>query len=194
MSHGYVPPTTSHSWEDKMSKLDPTFGATGATGSHLLEQLLHSGIHVRAIVRSPEKLKDEVRSNPNLKIIRANVLEVSDADIREHVRGCHSVISCLGHAMDFKGVFGGPKMLCTDAVRHLCSAIEGNAPVDPVRFILMNTVGAANPDIDPRRTLFDRVFLALLRRAASACGHIQSIHRMVRGAPRQPDKFGCVTI
>jgi hypothetical protein len=165
MSHGYVPPTTSHSWEDKMSKLDPTFGATGATGSHLLEQLLHSGIHVRAIVRSPEKLKDEVRSNPNLKIIRANVLEVSDADIREHVRGCHSVISCLGHAMDFKGVFGGPKMLCTDAVRHLCSAIEGNAPVDPVRFILMNTVGAANPDIDPRRTLFDRVFLALLRRA-----------------------------
>ena len=64
-----------------MSKLDQTFvainsansvatttmvvGATGATGSLLLEQLLHEGNHVRAIVRSPENLKDEVRRQGN---------------------------------------------------------------------------------------------------------------------------------
>ena len=71
-----------------MSKLDQTLvainsvatttlvvGATVATGSLLLEQLLHEGNHVRAIVRSPEKLKDEVRNHPNLKIIHANVLK-----------------------------------------------------------------------------------------------------------------------
>lgn len=161
-----------------MSKLDQTIvamnsvatttlvvGATGATGSILLEQLLLAGSQVRAIVRSPEKLKDEVRNHPNLKIIRASILDISDAEMREHVRGCGAVVSCLGHVMDLKGVFGAPKLLCTDAVRHLCRAIEGNAPADPVRFILMNTVGAANPDIDARRTLSDRVVLALLRRA-----------------------------
>ncbi|HCP81803.1 MAG TPA: hypothetical protein DIT67_09505 [Octadecabacter sp.] len=140
-------------------------GATGATGSLLLEQLLFAGGQVRAIARSPEKLKDEVRSHPNMKVIRASVLDIPDAEMREHVRGCSAVVSCLGHVMDFKGVYGAPKLLCTDAVCHLCRAIEGNAPADPVRFILMNTVGAANPDIDAQRTLFDRVVLALLRRA-----------------------------
>ena len=84
--------------------------------------------------------------------------------MRGHVRGCGAVVSCLGHVMDLKGVYGAPKLLCTDAVRHLCRAIEGNMPTDPVRFILMNTVGVANPDFDARRTLFDRVVLALLRR------------------------------
>lgn len=160
-----------------MSKLDQTIvamnsvatttlvvGATGATGSLLLEQLLLAGGQVRAIVRSPEKLKDEVRSHPNLKIILASVLEIPDAEMREHVRGCVAVISCLGHTMDFKGIYGAPQQLVTDTVRHLCRAIEGNAPIDPVRFILMNSVGVANPDIDAQRTLFDRGFLVVLRR------------------------------
>jgi hypothetical protein len=164
--------------ENQMSKLDQTnvamnsvatttlvVGATGATGRLLLEQLLLAGSQVRAIVRSPEKLKEEVRSHPNLKIIRASVLGIPEAEMREHVRGCGAVVSCLGHVMSFKGVYGAPRQLCTDAVRKLCRAIESNAPADPVRFILMNTVGAENPDIDARRTLFDRVVLALLRRA-----------------------------
>lgn len=139
-------------------------GATGATGSHLLEQLLSAGNHVRAIVRSPESLSNKVRSHPNLEIIHASVLEIADADMAQHVNSCGAVISCLGHAMNFKGVFGGPKLLCTDSVRRLCQAIEANIPAEPVRFILMNTVGAANPDSDSRRTLLDRAVLALLRR------------------------------
>ena len=139
-------------------------GATGETGSLLLEQLLQVGSHVRAIVRSPDKLKHEVRTHPNLKIIHASILDVPHAKMREHVRGCDAVISCLGHVLDLKGVFGAPRQLCTDAIRHLCQAIESNAPTDPVRVVLMNTVGATNPDIDARRTLFDRVVLALLRR------------------------------
>lgn len=137
-------------------------GATGATGSLLLEQLLSAGNHVRAIVRSPEKLAHDLRRHPNLKIIHASVLDIADAEIAEHVRGCDAVISCLGHVMDFKGVFGAPKLLCTDAVRHLCKAIEANKPTHPVRFVLMNTVGVANPDYDARRTLSDRAVLALL--------------------------------
>ena len=81
----------------------------------------------------------------------------------EQVQGCNAVISCLGHVMDFKGMFGEPRKLCTDATRRLCDAIEKNGSPTPTRFILMNTVGVQNPDLDEKRTWFERGLLTLLR-------------------------------
>jgi hypothetical protein len=43
--------------------------------------------------------------------------------------------------MDFKGMFGEPKRLCTEATRRLCNAIEFNAAPEATQFILMNSVG-----------------------------------------------------
>ncbi len=65
--------------------------------------------------------------------------------------------------MDFKGMFGEPKRLCTDATRRLCDAIEQNGPPTPTRFILMNTVAVQNPDLDEKRTWFERGLLTFLR-------------------------------
>ena len=83
--------------------------------------------------------------------------------VAEQVQGCNAVISCLGHVMDFKGMFGEPRKLCTDATRRLCDAIEKNGSPTPTRFILMNTVGVQNPDLDEKRTWFERGLLTLLR-------------------------------
>jgi len=65
--------------------------------------------------------------------------------------------------MDFNGMFGDPKRLCTDATRRLCNAIEKNNPPEPARFILMNTVGVQNPDLEEKRTLYEQGLLFLLR-------------------------------
>ncbi len=65
--------------------------------------------------------------------------------------------------MDFNGMFGDPKKLCTDATRRLCNAIEKNNPPEPARFILMNTVGVQNPDLEEKRTWYERGLLFLLR-------------------------------
>ena len=65
--------------------------------------------------------------------------------------------------MDLKGMFGEPKKLCTDATRRLCAAIENNGSPTPTRFILMNTVGVQNPDLNEKRTWFERGLLTLLR-------------------------------
>ena len=65
--------------------------------------------------------------------------------------------------MDFRGMFGDPKNLCTDATRRLCDVIEKNGPPKPTKFILMNTVGVQNPDLEEKRTWFDRGLLILLR-------------------------------
>ena len=138
-------------------------GATGNTGRPLVEQLLRKNHQVRAIVRSPEKLPSGVLQNNALTVIEASVLDLTDEEMAEHVKDCDAVVSCLGHVMDLKGMFGDPKRLCTDATRRLCDAIEENRPTKPTKFILMNTVGVQNPDLEEKRTWFERGLLTLLR-------------------------------
>jgi len=138
-------------------------GATGMTGRRLVEQLLDKNHKVRVIARSPHKLSPEVLKNPNTTVIEAAVLDLTDQEIAEQVKNCDAVVSCLGHVMDFNGMFGDPKKLCTDATRRLCNAIEKNNSPEPTKFILMNTVGVQNPDLEEKRTWYERGFLFLLR-------------------------------
>jgi nucleoside-diphosphate-sugar epimerase len=138
-------------------------GATGKTGRHLVETLLARNHEVRAIVRATERLPAARMKTANLTVTEASVLDLTDDELRDQVKGCDAVFSCLGHVMNFSGMFGEPRQLCTDAARRLCGAIEGNQPPKPVKFILMNTVGVRNPDLDETRTWYERMLLALLR-------------------------------
>jgi putative NADH-flavin reductase len=143
-------------------------GATGNTGRPLVEQLLAKGHMVRAIVRSRGKLPAAVLENSNATIIEASLLDLSEQEMAAHVKGCDAVASCLGHVPTFKGVFGEPRKLCTDAVRRLSQAIEANQPSRPVKFVLMNTVGVGNADLDEARSAFDRGLLFLIRHLVPA--------------------------
>ena len=138
-------------------------GATGNTGRLLVERLLDQGHSVRAIVREASRLPTRAQRHPNLTVIEASILDLSDAQLAEAAWGCDAVVSCLGHVLSFEGVFMEPRRLCTDATRRLCQAIEANRPAKPVRFVLMNTVGVPNPDLEEQRTWYERGTLALLR-------------------------------
>jgi len=120
------------------------------TGRPLVEQLLGKNHKVRIIVRSSHKLPADILENPNTTAIEASVLDSTDEEMTEHV-------------MDFKGIFGEPKKLCTDATRSLCKALEKDSFPKPTKFILMNTVGVQNPDLEEKRTWFERGLLTLLR-------------------------------
>jgi nucleoside-diphosphate-sugar epimerase len=139
-------------------------GATGKTGRLVVEQLLAKNHLVRVVVRSSHRLPFKVLENPNSTVIEASVLDLTDQEMAQQVKDCDAVVSCLGHVMDFKGMFGEPKKLCTDATRRLCHAIEENRSPTPSKFILMNTVGVQNPDLDEKRTWFERGLLTLLRK------------------------------
>ena len=80
-------------------------GATGKTGRLLVEQLLGKNHEVRIIVRSSHNLPGEVLKNPNTKVIKASVLDLTDEEMAEHVKDCDAVVSCLGHVMNLKGSF-----------------------------------------------------------------------------------------
>ncbi len=138
-------------------------GASGATGRLLVEQLLNRGQNVKVVVRSLEKLPDEVKNHDNLSLIHASILDLSDAEMARHVNGCDAVASCLGHNISLKGIYGHPRRLVTDATRRLCSAIKANKSEAPVKFVLMNTAGNSNRDLHEPISFGQKSVIGLIR-------------------------------
>jgi cation diffusion facilitator CzcD-associated flavoprotein CzcO len=138
-------------------------GASGATGMKLVEQLLIQGHDVKAVVRSPEKLPESWKSNKRVKIISASLLDLSDHEMKQLTRDCHSVASCLGHNLSWKGIYGQPRKLVTDATHRLCNAIEANTPEKPIKYVLMNTTGNSNRDLNEPISFGQKCVISLLR-------------------------------
>ena len=134
-------------------------GASGATGRLLVEQLLSHNIHVNAIVRSTDALPDK----PHLTKIEASVHSLSASAMAAHVKGCDGVISCLGHNLNFKGLYGKPRLLVTETLQCICAAIQSLGGDKPVKVILMNTTGNSNRDIPEKIPLSQRIVVGLLR-------------------------------
>lgn len=139
-------------------------GATGRTGGRVLDQLLARGVHVKAIVRSAEKLPAALAADPGLTVIEAEVSTLTDAKLREHLLGSDVVISCLGHNITPRGILGPPRDLVSWAVTRVCKAAEAIAPERPVRLILMTSVSVERPrGLDTRRGALERSAVAALR-------------------------------
>lgn len=68
-----------------------------------------------------------------------------------------------GHNLTLKGIFGPPRKLVTDAVKLLCNAIEANRPAQPVKFVLMNSVGIRNPDANESISRSQQAVIWLMR-------------------------------
>ena len=152
-------------------------GGTGRTGGRVLQQLLDRGVHVRAVVRSAERLPAGVADDPRLTVVEADLLSLSDEQVREQVDGCDVVISCLGHTISAQGVFGQPRDLVTRSVERVCRAARDLRPAQPVKLVLMSSVSVNRPGgLDTRRGRFERA--ALWRCAAS------SLRRGTTSAPR----------
>jgi NAD(P)-dependent dehydrogenase (short-subunit alcohol dehydrogenase family) len=138
-------------------------GASGATGRLLVRQLLERGDHVRIIVRSTENFPTDIIAHANVVVTVASILELSDGAMSQLVGDCSAVASCLGHTLSFKGMFGAPRNLVTDAIRRLCQAVKTNRPHAPVKFVLMNSAGNSNRDLDERISLGQKCVIGLLR-------------------------------
>lgn len=138
-------------------------GATGATGRLLTQQLLEQGHEVKVIVRSIEKLDGLKKAHPGLVQIKGTVLDMSEMELATHVKGCDSVCSCLGHNLTWKGMYGKPRKLVADSVEKLCKAIISNNPEQPVQFVLMNTNGNTNRDLQENYSWKDRLVITIVR-------------------------------
>ncbi len=138
-------------------------GASGATGRLLVEQLLNREHHVKAILRSPDKLPQSLLDHRHLSVIRANIADASVTQMADFVDGCNAVASCLGHNLTFKGLFGHPRKLVTDATQRLCDAIRANGLERPTKFVLMNTAGSSNRDLAEPISFAQKFVIGMLR-------------------------------
>lgn len=138
-------------------------GGSGATGRLLVRRLLDRGHQVRIIVRSPAALPGFLKNRTGLDVISASVLDLSDEELAQHVKNCDAIASCLGHNLTFKGIFGHPRNLVTEVTHRLCETVKTNRPDKPVKFVLMNTTGNRNRDLDEPVPFAQRAIVGLIR-------------------------------
>lgn len=138
-------------------------GATGATGKHLVAQLLKMDQNVKVIVRSTANIPDTWNHNDKVSVITADVSKLSVSEMATHLMDCQAAASCLGHNMSFKGIYGQPRKLVTDTMKLICTAIKTMAAVQPVRVVLMNTAGNRNRDLSEPISFGEKMVITLLR-------------------------------
>jgi len=138
-------------------------GSSGATGRLLVEILLQKGVEVIAIVRNANSLSSIANHHASLQIVERNISEMSENDLAPYIKECGAVLCCLGHNLTFKGMFGHPRRLVTDAVEKLTSTIEAVNADDKIKIILMNTTGNSNRDIPEKPPLSQRLVISILR-------------------------------
>jgi len=138
-------------------------GASGATGKLLVTDLLNRDIEVTAIVRASSSLKSTFKSHPNYHEVSASIIEMPDNALSPLLKDCEVVLSCLGHNLDFRGIFGEPRRLVTNTIEKVSRVIESLKPDKKVKVILMNTTGNSNRDIPEKPPLSQRFVISILR-------------------------------
>jgi len=157
------------------------FGASGRTGTHVLEQAVAAGHHVRALVRRPELFG---ATPAGVTIVPGDVQD--PVAVAETVRGADAVISVFGH------VKGSPPTVQTDGTRTIVNAMEAAG----IRRIITLSGGGVPAEQDQPKAA-DRIIRFLLKRLspqvlADAEGHLEVLREsgldwtVVRG-PRLTD-------
>ncbi len=136
-------------------------GATGATGSLVVQQLIKRNVETKIVVRDIKKLSQDILNNKLLECVVGNISELEKEKHLDLIIDCDAVISCLGHNISFHGLFGKPRMLVTSSVSNICKAIESTKK-NKVKVILMNTTANRNKKINEKYSLKDRLVLSFL--------------------------------
>ncbi len=99
-------------------------GASGATGNLVVRQLINNNVNVKVVVRSGNNKLNDLMDNELIEVVVGNISEFDLIKNTELINDCDAVISCLGHNISFKGLFGKPRMLVSDSIKNICKAIE----------------------------------------------------------------------
>ena len=109
------------------------------------------------------EFQKKFRNHKNLIVTEASLLNLSDNELATQVKDCDAVASCLGHNLNFKGLYGKPRRLVADSVRRLINAVKSNQPEKKVKFVLMNTTGVRNPDLNETISTTEKIVIGILR-------------------------------
>ena len=112
------------------------FGASGRTGTYLLQQALAADYEVVVLVRSLEKVPVK---NDLLTLIQGDAMNA--ADVEKAVQGVDAVISVLGQRKD------SPRDMQTVAMRNIVAAMQ---KYDVKRLVSLTGAGVDSPQDRPK--------------------------------------------
>jgi nucleoside-diphosphate-sugar epimerase len=138
-------------------------GASGATGKLVVGQLLNVGQFVKIIIRPTSIIPVSWKEEVNLEIKVGYIDSMPTDELKEIIKDCHSIISCLGHNLTWQGVFGKPRKLVTKSVVNVCNAIDELKTDQLFKIILMNTAGNQNRDMPEIISVKEKLALGLIR-------------------------------
>ena len=137
-------------------------GASGATGKLVVMQLIKRQINIRVVVREGAILSAEILDNPLVEIERGNITEFNDSEMISLLQDCNAIVSCLGHNITIKGIFGKPRNLVFDTIRNISKIVKEKAD-KKVKIILMSTTGYTNTITGEKNSLGERIILSILK-------------------------------
>jgi NAD(P)H-binding len=164
-------------------------GATGATGRHVVRQLLEQQHEPRVgstagvamvicLVRSRTDLLQalEYTTCPaGLVIYEGTVLELSDEKLQPLIENVDAIVCCLGHTFSVAGIWGSPRRLVTDSIARLVQAIQQQrrraeelgltkTKTTMIKVLLMSSDGVYIPHMDDPSTSWSGQFAFCLLR------------------------------
>jgi putative NADH-flavin reductase len=136
-------------------------GATGGTGSLVLEQALKQGHHVTAFVRNPSKI---CHKNPALTIVQGNVMDLSS--VENAMKGQEAVICCIGTPAH------KPGNLRSEGTKNIIRAMEKTGVK---RFICQTSLGygESTPVLKQTSFVFKKMIVPLLLKKTFADHYLQ---------------------
>lgn len=137
------------------------FGGTGATGREVVRHLITKEIPSKILVRPTSNVPADIESSPLVEVIRGNVHECSIKEMQRLMTDCDTVISCLGHNITFKGMYGNPRNLVADTLKKVYRAVESSQN-KKTKFILMNTTAYTNKALNESKGFGGTLILSLL--------------------------------
>ena len=137
-------------------------GANGATGFNVVNQLLEQGIEVKALTRSVEKF-DAVKNSENIEVIKAGILDIENKKLKNYLSDVDAVISCLGHNITLKGLFGKPRKLVVDALKRITETINEMNEDKTLKIILMNTTACLNKMQSEKFKMNENLVMGIMR-------------------------------
>jgi len=163
-------------------------GGTGATGRLLVSKLLNDGHDVTVIVRTPSRLPEMIINHQHLTIVQGTVLEMTDKELADTLGHCDAVVSCLGHTISFRGIFGSPRKLVTGSVRRVTDTIKAIEPSKPIQLILMSSTGCKNTDANEPTSIAQRLVILLLKLLLPPHADNETAHACLRSeiGPNNP--------
>ncbi|MBZ0198526.1 MAG: SDR family oxidoreductase [Ignavibacteriaceae bacterium] len=137
------------------------FGASGATGKLVVQQLVKRSVLVRIVMRASAIIPSQFLDDKRIEIVTGNINDFDVQKIKDLVKDCNFVICCLGHNISLKGIYGSPHKLVYNTVAKVIESLQVHK-MKP-KFILMSTTAYTNKKSGESNTFGEKLLFFLLK-------------------------------